>query len=312
MVDASLGISVILPVYKPLLSFRDLLNALSEQQVSVPYEVIIVDDCSPLEVYEEYSNYAASPRSHVFQVSRMKSNQGPALVRNFAVSKARGEVLVLIDADCVLSDPCHLEKLWQAHCKQPDALIGGGINGVGRGYVAFCDHFCHWATNIPFQQKGPISKGHLAAAHLLIQRTIWDKIGPFDPLRTGEDTIFCLRAQQRGVTLYLRGDIVLNHHDRQELRNFLNTFFEVGKDRKKTRQIAYGNAPWFLKAPPLVQFFFSFSDCDRINTGSSSELVASRQAHHLGPAWNIFGYAGYWIWCVCGPVFEKLANEFLG
>ena len=171
---------------------------------------------------------------------------------------AQGEVFLLIDADTVIRDEDHIAKLWKAHLEYPEAILGGGVNGIGKGYAAFCDNYCHWATNIPGVSAHCVDSKHLTTAHMLLPKGVWKQIGPFDlRLRTGEDTAFCLKALQRGITLRLHGEIVLDHIDRQSWRDLWRCFYETGRDRRSSRMIAYGKAPWFLSGPKILRVFLA-------------------------------------------------------
>jgi GT2 family glycosyltransferase len=171
------------------------------------------------------------------------------------MSKAKGGLFVLIDADCIIYDYQHLARLYQAHLAFPHAIIGGAIDGKGRSYVALADRFCHWATNIPGAEPGPVNSGHLVTAHMLIPRAAWEKLGYFNTdLRTGEDTAFCMKARRHGIEMRLHGDIVLGHYDRETWKDFLSCFYAVGRDRMAVRSAAHGTPPWYLSGPVLLRW----------------------------------------------------------
>ena len=75
-----------------------------------------------------------------------------------------------------------------------------------------------------------------------LPRALFDWIGPFEEsLRTGEDVEFCERAIATGATLCLVPRIVVTHHDREHLADFLRCFYRVGLDRVPARQRSPNN-----------------------------------------------------------------------
>src|SRR5262249_28824630 len=156
-------------------------------------------------------------------------NGGPAAARNAALARAQGRVLLFIDADCSIPDKDFIARACNTHLQHPEAVIGGGVQGYGNGYVAFADRFCHWATNIPAKTPGVVFTGHLVTANMIFSRDVFNQVGPLDErLRTGEDTVWCLKARSAGIELRLHGCLTLTHHDRETWKDFLACFYQVG------------------------------------------------------------------------------------
>jgi GT2 family glycosyltransferase len=247
-------ISIVIPVYNPPDSFFELLTDLSLQRIDSSHEIIIVDDCSLSDGYSRIKKHIATLDISNIKLLRTPKNLGPAGARNLGSAQATGSVLILIDSDCRIRGRDHLSRMYAAHLQHPHAIIGGGVAGFGKGYAAFSDNYCHWATNIPGTPCTALASGHLVTAHLLIPMAIWEKVGPFDPsLRTGEDTAFCLKARNLNIELRLHGNIYLYHHDRESFNMFVKNFYKVGKDRAAVRKSVYGRVPWYLGGNRLVR-----------------------------------------------------------
>lgn len=243
------NLSVIVPVYRAHPHFTDLLLALARQKTAVRFEVIVVDDHSPDGTFEHVRSFVENLNAPFIRVFSLPKNEGPAIARNRAIEHAGGSAFLLIDADCFVTQDDYIDRVWRAHRGHPGAVIGGGVDGFGLGYAAFCDHFCHWSTNIPGKGPGPVTEAHLVTAQMLIPRAVWEAVGPFESVRTGEDTVFCLKAKQRGVPLRIHGDLVVRHHDRESWRDLLRCFYRFGRDRAATRFLVTGRVPWFLGGP---------------------------------------------------------------
>lgn len=110
--------SVVIPTYnrKPIL--EKCLMALEHQQLSDDkvqgYEVILVDDGSTDGTLQWLDNHK-DKYSHVRRFSQ--DHQGPAAARNLGVKQAKGDTIIFIDSDLVVT-----EKFLQAHA---DALREG-------------------------------------------------------------------------------------------------------------------------------------------------------------------------------------------
>ncbi len=95
-------VSVIIPTYN---EEKDIVQCLEsiEKQTYKHIEILIVDDGSTdktREIVQQYKRVRLIPQAH----------QGPGAARNLGAKNAKGEILVLIDADMVLF-PDYVEKL---------------------------------------------------------------------------------------------------------------------------------------------------------------------------------------------------------
>ncbi|MFC1633812.1 glycosyltransferase [Planctomycetota bacterium] len=87
-------VSVIIPAYNSEKSIGQCLKALSEQSYPADsYEVIVVDDGS-------IDNTPTIAQDHTIQYIRQE-NKGPAAARNNGAQKAKGDIILFTDSDCV-------------------------------------------------------------------------------------------------------------------------------------------------------------------------------------------------------------------
>ncbi len=88
-------VSVIVPAYNASATIGRTLEALSKQNCSQPFEVIVVDDGS-------VDNTADIVRSFAVGASYVRQdNAGPASARNHGAQLAQGEFLAFTDSDCI-------------------------------------------------------------------------------------------------------------------------------------------------------------------------------------------------------------------
>lgn len=123
--------TVVSILYNKRKEVRFFLEALRRQDFPAPFEVLLVDDCTSddsVAVVEEFDRYRAAGAVGVAQMSvrilRNEKNMGNCASRNRALSEARGDVIVIVDADCMLNHS-YLSDHYDAHAHGDcDAAIG--------------------------------------------------------------------------------------------------------------------------------------------------------------------------------------------
>ena len=107
-------LSVVIPTYNRLPILQKCLKALETQVLSpnlADYEVVVVDDGST-DATIDWLQSADLPHLRWFE----QDHQGPAAARNLGVTKAKGDVIVFIDSDLVVTESflqAHVEALMQ-------------------------------------------------------------------------------------------------------------------------------------------------------------------------------------------------------
>lgn len=107
------------------------IDALLQQTYPGKFEIIFVDDCSPdkgLELVEKYQNQIAND-SHLkekvqIKFIKNKENSGNCISRLNGINSANGDILIVIDADCVVNKDylsAHAEAYKNNDC---DVAIG--------------------------------------------------------------------------------------------------------------------------------------------------------------------------------------------
>ncbi len=126
--DASILISVLVPVYGVERWIGDCARSLFTQMMWEGIEFIFVDDASPDSSIEVLGKVLAEypPRVAQTRILRHPENRGLAAARRTAIDAARGEWLLHVDSDDILMSSATLELLAEAE-KRPDAdLVFGG------------------------------------------------------------------------------------------------------------------------------------------------------------------------------------------
>jgi glycosyltransferase involved in cell wall biosynthesis len=225
--------SVVIPTYnrKPIL--EKCLKALEMQKLSAStsvedYEVVVVDDGSTdgtLQWLEECKN--EFPHVQVFE----QNHQGPSAARNLGVLQAKGDTIIFIDSDLVVT-----EIFLQSHA---DALVGGQ-NKVGSdkfftyGAVINTANFEN-PTSEPYKITD-FSRAFFATGNVAIPKHWLEEAGLFDTgfqLYGWEDLELGVRLKNLGLVLIKCPQAVGYHwhpaFSIEEIPSLIDKEFQRGK-----------------------------------------------------------------------------------
>ncbi|MBD2460524.1 glycosyltransferase [Oscillatoria sp. FACHB-1407] len=193
--------SIVIPTYnrKPIL--EKCLRALEYQHLAPDspvegYEVVVVDDGSTDGTVEWLRSHSSEfPHVRLFE----QAHQGPAAARNLGVETARGDTIIFIDSDLVVT-----ERFLQSHA---DALRDGQKQlGSDRLFTyGRVINTCNFddPTREPFKVTD-FSAAYFATGNVAIARHWLEKVGLFDTrfqLYGWEDLELGVRLKQQGLTL---------------------------------------------------------------------------------------------------------------
>ncbi len=120
-------ISILMPVWidipDKIVWFMEALNSV-RMQTEQDWEVIIIDDFSPLELSEPKWTYQDETRFRWFRTSH---NQGPSLCRNTAAGLAESEALLPLDSDDMLGDENTLAVMYAAWEQDKSRIVYGDL-----------------------------------------------------------------------------------------------------------------------------------------------------------------------------------------
>jgi glycosyltransferase involved in cell wall biosynthesis len=187
-------LSIVIPTYNRQPILEKCLIALEQQTTIAPYEIVVVDDGST-DGTATWLQQRAFPHVRLLQ----HDHQGAAAARNLGVQSAKGNIIIFIDSDLVVTEvflQSHLDALQQAEqATGSDRLFtyGSVINT------------CNFAdpTSEPFKITD-YSRAYFATGNVAIERKWLEEAGLFDTsfqLYGWEDLELGVRLKKLGLKL---------------------------------------------------------------------------------------------------------------
>ena len=163
-------VSVVIASYNSGKTIKKTLLSLEKQTMQGKYEVIVVDSST-----EDTADGIEKqfPNVKVFRFSQRKL---PGDARNFGISKAKGNIIALIDADCEAASDW-VEKIVEAHKSSYPAIGGAIANGSRGGCVTWSAYFCEFSNWMPGTEKQRMKD--VAGANMSYKRYLFEKYGTF-------------------------------------------------------------------------------------------------------------------------------------
>ena len=206
---ASEIISVIVPTYNKAAVLTQTLRGLSQQQgLDVEWEIIIVDDGSTDNTATVLWDNAGSVN---FQLLT-QVNRGAGAARNLGAARARGSILLFLDADIVPSPTLVAVHVREQMSRPAEKLVQGRVRQwqAARRPISY-DVFAGSFDFGPEERQLPFRCG--ITQNLSIRRDRFARLSGFDEtLRRGEDIEFAYRASKAGLQLRYQPQALAYHN----------------------------------------------------------------------------------------------------
>lgn len=207
--------SVVIPAYNAETTIQGCLEALMVQTISrEDYEIIVVDDGSN-------DNTAKIAKKYDVVFCRQE-NQGPAAARNLGAEKARGEIILFTDADCIPA------KNWIEEMVCP-FLEDPQVVGVKGAYVSHQKSLVARFVQHEYEDRYDLMKkwkyiDFIDTYSAAFKRNVFTQYGGFDTefrIAMGEDTELSFRLYANNYKMVFQPSAVVAHHHPSTLRRYL-------------------------------------------------------------------------------------------
>lgn len=218
-----LKVSVIIPTYNRPKALKSCLDALSLQQVSEAWEVVVIDDGGKPDLNELIQSFT----EHLNIQFKRQENSGPAKARNYGASIAKGEYLAFLDDDCEPSSKWLTNLLEQA---EPKKMIGGKTenslqdNPYSESSQLIVSFLIRYFSETPWW--------FFTSNNLLVDRDSYLQIGGFNAsfaTSAGEDREFCAKWLNSGFQMEYEATAVIQHLHDLSLRSFWKMHRKYGR-----------------------------------------------------------------------------------
>lgn len=196
-------ISIIIPVNNGKENLQRCLKHILASRYK-DYEIIVVDDCSD-------DGSADTAKSYTGNIIRLNRKSGPATARNIGSQKAKGNILLFLDADIVVMDntiDCMVNFLNEN--KSVDGITG--IYSESSRFNNFCSYYKRLYVIYKFI-KMPEFVSMPNTAILAVRKDSFEKVNGFnEKMITGEDFEFGQRFSKAGYKIYIDKTLEVIHN----------------------------------------------------------------------------------------------------
>jgi len=159
-------------------------------------EVIVIDDASTDRTNEILRRFAVA-------VVRNEKPMGPSSARNIGLSKAKGEIIVFIDAHCIIEDQKWIQKFLQFF---KDTQVGA-VAGYFRPKS-------NRKPTLTFKSLKPQQR-LVKSANAAFRKTVLEQVGGFDKgTEWGGDAALTYKIQKSGWKIIHTRDITVTHAEK--------------------------------------------------------------------------------------------------
>jgi glycosyltransferase involved in cell wall biosynthesis len=218
-------VSVVIPALDASAWIDDQLAALADQDVPVPWEVVVADNGSTDDTAARAEAWGDRLPVRVIDAS---GRRGINHARNRGAAEARGELLLYCDADDVVH-PGWVAAFWRA--RDDWDVAGGQVDGAT----------LNDATALARHPDGRVSRGlatfgwlpTFMGCNFAVHRTVHTKLDGFDEtfVEGCDDIDFAFRAQLAGLQMGFVPDAVVAYRLRGSTRDAARQYYRYGHSR---------------------------------------------------------------------------------
>lgn len=254
-------VSVIVPCFNEEMTLEHCINSLVKQDYK-KYEIIIVDDGSTDNTYSLGQDLASKFPEKVSVIKKV--NGGKASALNLGIKRAKGSVVVCIDADSIFVQNT-VSELIKPLSNNQVYVVGGNVRVINRGRLLNKSQAMEYISGLGLQRRGfaqlscmPVISGAIGA----FRKEKLNEIGGYSSDTLVEDMDITISIQKIGGKVAYNSHAVAYTESPENIKDFLKqryrwTFggFQVLKKHKemlfnrKYGSLGLFGLPYFLIFP---------------------------------------------------------------
>jgi glycosyltransferase involved in cell wall biosynthesis len=206
-------LSVVVPTYRRARLLFRLLDSLSRQSLARDrFEVLVVSNFDDAELWRALGRAGEALSNVRLLVAGAK---GANASRNIGIKESRGDILLLLDDDCIVENKGYLQAVMDHHRERPDALAIGGCYSIPDGCRP--EDVAYNIISRDWQLSGHGAGGfslRLLGGNVSYKKALLDNAGElFNPGISygGAELEFHGRLAGTGATLLLAPELTVHH-----------------------------------------------------------------------------------------------------
>lgn len=250
--------SFIIPVFNRPQEIKELLESMLHLKFPSPFEIVIVEDGSPLSSEAIVEQFREQLQISYFY----KPNTGPGDSRNFGMSKAGGNYFIILDSDVILP-PDYLAEV-DAYLSQKFTHCFGGPDAAHKDFSnlqkAINYSMTSFLTTGGIRGKAKsVDKFQPRSFNMGMSKEAFIASEGFGIIHPGEDPDLSLRLQKLGFETKLISKAVVYHKRRINLKKFFIQVQKFGKVRPILNKWHPGSGKITYWFPALFMTGFALS-----------------------------------------------------
>lgn len=244
---AELHITVVVPSYQSRDTIERCLESLRTQELAGGFEVLVVDSSSD-GTERLIAERFPTARFPGLRVIHLAERTLPGGARNLGIREARGRIVALTDADCVVPAGW-LARIAERHEGSDLAAVGGAVdNGLPESAVAWTGLLVEFNE---FLARSPErTTALLPTCNVAFKREVFERHGVFpEDLWPSEDHIFSQRLADAGETLLFDPELRVRHLFRSTFAGYLRHMRRLGAASAAARRRVQLPHAWMVNSP---------------------------------------------------------------
>lgn len=219
--------SIVIPVYNRPGEIRELLESISDQTYTSPFEVVVVEDGSEDDAKEVVDTFQGRlDITYVF-----KDNTGPGDSRNVGMRRAKGDYYIILDSDCILLSD---------YLRIVDRSLNSEFVHCYGGPDTDDTTFTTLQRAINYSMTSPLTTGGIRGGkksltrfqprsfNMGLSREAFERSGGFGRIHPGEDPDLVFRLWKLGYVTRLFPEAIVYHKRRIHVRSFIKQVYRFG------------------------------------------------------------------------------------